>query len=52
MLRRMSRNMSKKVPDELKHILKTETDILMLLSMCEPIAVEQINELLKLADFT
>jgi hypothetical protein len=49
----MSRKLPKsKVPDEFKHLLKSETDLIELIKKSEPINEFQNQELLKLASAT
>lgn len=48
----MSRKLIKKVPDELKHLIKSENDLITILQKCEPLSEGQINETLSLASET
>jgi hypothetical protein len=38
--------------DNIKHVLKSESDLVLLMKLCEPMDTEMINELLKLAEYT
>lgn len=48
----MSYKEKHKVPDGVKHILKSEDDMLGILKLCEPMTDAQVIELQKLADVT
>lgn len=48
----MSYKEKHKVPDSVKHVLKTEDDLIGIFRMCEPMSNEQIKELEHVADCT
>ncbi len=52
LIKRMSYKEKHKVPDSVKHVLKSEDDLIGIFRMCEPMSEVQIEELQKVADCT